>query len=145
MASHTADGVPGEVVELRIHGVHGTSPASMLGVEQSDVRQVAGDNLTGLYRSRSGKLPYRDVSGTATDVKHVSVEAYSWGALTSGVRGFLGWLQRALWLFLLPFALANLAYWARLQLDGSKPSARWGARLTRLGALLLTVFLVLTP
>ena len=134
-----------EVVELRIHGVHGTSPASMLGVDQGDVRQVAGDNLTGLYRSRSGKLPYRDVSGDDTTVQDISVEAYSWGALTSGVRGFLGWLQRALWLVLLPFALANLAYWARLQLDGSKPSARWGARLSRLGALLLTVFLVLTP
>ena len=40
-----------EIVELRVHGVHGTSPAAMLGVDEGDVRQVAGDNLTGVYRS----------------------------------------------------------------------------------------------
>ena len=131
---------PGEVVELRVHGVHGTSPASMLGVEPGEVTQVAGDSLTGLYRTRSGELPFRQLRG-----RPVSVEAYSWGTLTSGVKGFLGWVQRALWLVLLPFALANLAYWARLRLDGSTSASRWGARATRLGALLLTVFMVLVP
>jgi hypothetical protein len=129
-----------EVVELRVHGVHGTSPGTMLGVDAGEVRQVAGDNLTGLYRSKSGELPYRKLTRTG-----VSVEAYSWGTLTSGVRGFLGWVQRALWILLLPFALANLAYWARLELHGTTAASRWGARLTRLGALLLTVFMVLVP
>ena len=133
------------IVELRVHGVHGTAPASMLGVEARDVRQVAGDNLTGVYRSTSGELPYRDLSRPLPEGRRVSVEAYSWGALTSGVRGALGWLQRALWLLLFPFALANLAYWARLHLDGSEPAGRWGLRATRLGALLLTVFLLLIP
>jgi hypothetical protein len=128
-----------EVVELRVHGVHGTSPASMLGVPEDDVRQVAGDNLTGCYRSRSGALPYRDLSGHS-----VGVEAYSWGTLTSGLPRLLGWVQRALWLLLLPFALANLAYWARLRLDGTRAS-RWGVRYTRVGALLLTVLMVLIP
>ena len=129
-----------EVVELRVHGVHGTSPATMLGVEPGDVRQVAGDNLTGCYRSKSGELPYRRLQGLP-----ISVEAYSWGTLTSGVRGLFGWIQRALWLLLLPFALANLAYWSRLELDGSTAASRRGARYTRLGALLLTVFMVLIP
>ena len=132
--------VLGEVVELRVHGVHGTSPATMLGIESGEVRQVAGDNLTGLYRSKNGEVPYRDLTGHP-----VAVEAYSWGTLTSGVRGFLGWVQRALWLLLLPFALANLAYWARLDLGKTTRVALWSARFTRLGGLLLTVFMVLIP
>ncbi len=129
-----------ESVELRVHGVHGTSPGAMLGVPDNDVGQVAGDRLTGVYRAKKGPLPYRDLDGT-----DVSVEAYSWGALTSGVQGFLGWVKRALWLLLLPFALVNLAYWARTQLGGTDPQARWGARAVRLSGLLLTVFFVLTP
>src|SRR5215216_6511340 len=129
-----------EVVELRIHGVHGTPPAEMLGIETGEVRQVAGDSLTGCYRSKSGELPYRKLTGLP-----ISVEAYSWGTLTSGVRGLFGWVQRALWLLLLPFALANLAYWSRLELNGTTAASRRGARYTRLGALLLTVFMVLIP
>ncbi len=130
-----------EVVELRVHGVHGTSPASMLGLTDAEVAQVAGDGLTGVFRPRTGvELPHRNLTGTT-----ISVEAYSWGALTSGAKGVLGWVKRALWLVLLPFALANLSYWARLQLAENKGGARWGARATRLGALLLTVFFVLTP
>ncbi|MEO7351872.1 MAG: hypothetical protein ABIR34_09865 [Marmoricola sp.] len=128
-----------ETVELRVHGVHGTSPGAMLGVEGSEVGQVAGDGLTGIYRA-NGPLPYRDLTETG-----VSVEAYSWGALTSGVQGFLGWVKRALWLILLPFALVNLAYWARLELGRSTGQARWGARAVRASGLLLTVFFVLTP
>ena len=131
----------GEVVELRVHGVHGTSPQSMLGLRSGDIRQVAGDGLTGVFRARPGvDLPGRDLRWTK-----VSVEAYSWGALTSGVRGALGWVKRALWLLLLPFALANLSYWARLRLHEDSGTARWGARASRLGALLLTIFMILTP
>lgn len=144
----------GPALELRVHGVHGTSPASMLGVK--DPRQVAGDGVTGVFRADGeGGLPRRRlVDGTA-------VEAYSWGALTSAVRGALGWVQRVLWLGLLPFALINLAYWARLHvgtadtrdgtveqaaeqvvLDGRR--ARWGAAAVRWAALLLTLLFVLT-
>lgn len=132
---------PVEYVELRVHGVHGTTPASMLGIDDTAVTQVSGDGLTGVFRAKAGtNLPERDLTG-----RPISVEAYSWGALTSGVQGVLGWLKRALWLILLPFALANLAYWARLGLGTESGVARWGARATRLGALLLTVFMVLTP
>jgi hypothetical protein len=129
-----------ETVELRVHGVHGTSPGSMLGVSDSEVGQVAGDSLTGIYRVKKGELPYRDLKDTG-----VSVEAYSWGALTSGIQGFLGWVKRALWLLLLPFAMANLAYWARLETGNKSGQARWGARAVRMSALLLTVFLILSP
>ena len=129
-----------ETVELRVHGVHGTSPGVMLGVDNSAVGQVAGDGLTGIYRTKDGKLPYRDLS-----TSKVSVEAYSWGALTSGVQGFFGWVKRALWLILLPFALVNLAYWARIELARGSGQARWGARAVRVSGLLLTVFFVVTP
>ncbi len=129
-----------ETVELRVHGVHGTSPGAMLGVGDGEVGQVAGDGLTGLYRVKDGVLPYRSLEGTG-----VSVEAYSWGALTSGVQGFFGWVRRVLWLLLLPFALINLAYWARLELGRDTGQARWGARAVRVSGLLLTVFFVLTP
>lgn len=129
-----------ETVELRVHGVHGTSPGAMLGVADHDVGQVAGDSLTGIYRVKDGTLPHRDLEGTG-----ISVEAYSWGALTSGVQGFLGWVKRALWLLLLPFALVNLAYWARLGLGDDSGQARWGARAVRVSGVLLTVFFVLAP
>ena len=124
------------ILEIRVHGVHGTTPVSMLG--STEVGQVAGDGLTGLYRTRDGLVPNRTLP------KNMAVEAYSWGNLTSGVGGLLGWVRRAGWLFLLPFALANLAYWAPPELaDGTGP-ARRTARYVRTGALLLTALIVLT-
>jgi hypothetical protein len=141
---------PRTALELRIHGVHGTSPASMLGVKSPS--QVAGDGITGVFRA-SGPLPRRTVRpGHA-------VEAYSWGALTSAVRGALGWVQRVLWLILLPFALINLAYWARLHVgqvgddehdrhvddDITIVRSIWGAIIVRWAALVLTMLLVLAP
>lgn len=125
-------------LELRIHGVHGTTPAALLGV--AEVQQVAGDGLTGVYRAPAGtELPYRKPD------PNVVVEAYSWGALTSGVAGVLGWLKRVLWLLLLPFALANLAYWARLTVAQDDARARFTSAAVRLSALVLTIFFVLTP
>jgi hypothetical protein len=122
-------------LELRVHGVHGTTPASLLGVK--DVDQVAGDGLTGFYRAPAGTpLPYRAPDDS------VAVEAYSWGALTSGVAGFFGWVKRVLWLLLVPFALVNLAYWARLSLTHQGPRGRFTAAAVRLSALILTVFFV---
>src|SRR3954468_20425161 len=129
-------GVSPVALELRVHGVHNTPPTSMLGIDKGDLAQVAGDNLTGFYRSRSGDLPYR------LPKAGLAVEAYSWGALTSGARGFLGWVQRALWLLLLPFALANMAYWARLGVGKGRSDSRLGASAVRVSSLLLTVFFV---
>lgn len=135
-----------EVVELRVHGVHGTSPAAMLGVADGKVGRVAGDDLTGVYRIEDGDPPLRRLAlETGENRPPVSVEAYSWGALTSGVQGFLGWVRRSLWLLLLPFALVNLAFWARTELDRSSREQRLGAWAVRAAGLLLTVFFVLTP
>lgn len=155
---------PRAMLELRVHGVNGTSPGSMLGVKPDQVAQVAGDATTGFYRPRAGvRLPGRDPG------LPVAVEAYSWGALTSGVRGVLGWARRAAWLLLLPFALVNMAYWARPEIgfrsqpkpgstkaatnDGNAQgvegqtyadggAARASARLVRAAGLLLTSFFV---
>ena len=122
-------------LELRIHGVHGTSPESMLGTAKPD--QVAGDGLTGVFRSKD-PLPMRRLR------PGVAVEAYSWGALTSGVKGVLGWVQRALWMLLLPFALINLAYWARLHVGEDTREGHRGATAIRWAAVLLTMLFVLT-
>lgn len=78
------------VTEIRVHGVGGTSPAAMLG--RSDLVQVAGDDISGFYRSAS------------TEGGH-AVEAYSWGGLTARSAA------RALWVLMLPFSLVNLAGW----------------------------------
>ncbi len=78
------------ITEIRVHGVGGTSPATMLG--RSDVVQVAGDEISGFYR-------VADRRGSR------SVEAYSWGGLTARSA------TRALWTLLLPFSLINIAGW----------------------------------
>ena len=96
------------------------------------------------HRASTAPRTARSPTATLEDTS-VSVEAYSWGALTSGVQGFFGWVKRALWLILLPFALVNLAYWARLELGRGSGQAQWGARAVRVSGLLLTVFFVLTP
>ena len=72
-------------VELRVHGVGGTTPEVLLS--HPHPVQVAGDDTAGFYRS-----PDSD-----------ALEAYSWGGITSRAG------SRALWLLLLPFALANAA------------------------------------
>lgn len=131
-----AQQVPG-VLEIRVHGVSGTPPQDMLGVAAADVGQVAGDELTGLYRCRPPSTPY----GVRVP-PYVAVEAYSWGALTSGAAGFLGWVRRAAWLTLLPFALANMAYWARPELEVDSKARRASAVVLRVAGLLLTLLLV---
>jgi hypothetical protein len=152
---------PLQVLELRVHGVHNTSPQSMLGVTKGEIGQVAGDGITGVFRTKDGKIPLRELKS------NIAVEAYSWGALTSGVTGIFGWVRRVAWLFLLPFALLNISYWARPELGfrteqtasgsvgpnnesteelkrSARPS-RSSARLLRVAGLLLTAFMVLTP
>lgn len=127
------------VLELRVHGVRGTPPSSMLGVDSDEVVQVAGDRLTGFHRIDEGDPPFRTLPPT------MALEAYSWGALTSGVRGVLGWVTRVLWLALLPFALVNLAFWARTRAGQDSGQSRWGVRAVRVSGLVLTVIAVLTP
>ncbi|PRY00746.1 hypothetical protein [Allonocardiopsis opalescens] len=128
------DANPGRwrAIELRIHGVSGTPADELLDCVPS-VR-VLGDGLAGFFRLR------RDVEPPPGDVVK---EAYTWGNLTSGRS------SRALWLLLLPFMLANLAYWMRpRQLGGGYGAAHNAVNhvydaVVRLLALSLTLLLAL--
>jgi len=104
------------VTELLVHGVGGESAEDTL--HEPHPRQVAGDATAGFYRGP-------DVNG-----RHR--ESYSWGGLTSGRA------SRALWLLLLPFALANLAGWMHWRTRGEREPGHFRG-LIRLFGLSLTV------
>ncbi|TCB87391.1 hypothetical protein E0H26_28965 [Micromonospora zingiberis] len=88
-----------EVVELRVHGVSGTSAEALL--DHPVVTRVAGDDNAGFYQPRPG-------FGITDRPSRLRVEAYRWGALTAG-----GAVRTLSLLFLLPFMLVNLAVWTR--------------------------------
>ncbi|MBP2703015.1 hypothetical protein JOL79_04260 [Microbispora sp. RL4-1S] len=115
-----------------MHGVSGTPPEHTLNYPHPQL--VAGDSTTGFYRRW---WPGGQPTGEQVDVPETRRrEAYAWGGLTSGGKTI------ALWLLLLPFSLANLAYFML-------PRPARGRRLRhaveaalRLFALLLTGTLV---
>jgi hypothetical protein len=99
-----------QVVELRIHGVNNASPQSMLD-DPHEVERVesTSDNSAGFYR-------VHDAGGTVGP--GTVREAYWWGGLArlSGrwrAIPVLSAIVRAGWVLLLPFGLANVAYWSR--------------------------------
>lgn len=114
-----------EVIELRVHGVHGTPPEAMLG--DPFPAQVDGDDVAQFFRARTAS-PGRP-----------ALEAFYWGRFTSGSP------SRALWLLLAPFALLNLARYAML-LPRDPADRPWSARIAdgvlRLLGLALTLTLV---
>ena len=119
---------PAQWTELRVHGVSGKPPERML--EHSTVRRVSGDASSGFYRRVWETEP------TADDDDRNVVEAYSWGSLTAGSK------VRALWLLLIPFLLANVAFYARpVERPGVRQSL--GEAVQRLFALTITATLVL--
>ena len=142
-----------DVFELRVHGVSGTSPESLLA--RHIVRRDAGDRIAGFYRPEQPEDRY-DVSPWSEGPVYADaprLEGYNWGGLTSGSPG------RALWLLLLPFTLVNVAARARPVVPSEPSSPRWARRLThfvavrsgwvvwyacRLLAVCLTLLLVLT-
>lgn len=87
-----------EVVELRVHGVGGSSPGGLLAHKDADQYKppwkFAGDDITGFYRAEWDEK-----------ARGRKLEGYLWGGLTSRRA------SRALWLLLLPFSLANIAGW----------------------------------
>ncbi|MGH8826763.1 MAG: hypothetical protein ACRDVZ_03990, partial [Jiangellaceae bacterium] len=121
--------------ELRVHGVSGSGPESIL--DQPLLKRVAGDARAGFYRRW---YP----GGVSADlVEGRRIEAYSWGKLTSGPAA------RAAWLLLLPFMLANLAHWMLPSIPATAGrvqawSGRASAAVLRLFALGLTLTLLLT-
>ncbi|MFE2755588.1 hypothetical protein ACFXGA_26655 [Actinosynnema sp. NPDC059335] len=135
--------IPGpdtRVVELRVHGVQGTTPQSL--VDAVAAVDVAGDGLGRLVRPadrlrRPAPGPVLQAAGRP--VPRV-VEGYVWGRMTSG-----GW-AKATWALLFPFSLANVAHWMLPPTPaGSTPAHLLGIglrALLRLAALLLTVLLI---
>lgn len=109
-------------VELRIHGVGGTTPEIQLG--HPHPVQVAGDDTAGFYRRPNSDSADSD-----------SLEAYSWGGITSRSG------SRALWLLVLPFALTNAAGF--MLTPGRSTRTRMARGLLRLLALAVTVLFVL--
>lgn len=125
-----------QAIELRVHGVSGTTPQALLDRQQ--VSQVAGDAIAGFYRptiveerTDDGPNPFDHRYRPAPQL-----EGYNWGGLTSGSAG------RAFWLVLLPFTLANLVPRAR-PLTSSRSGIWLIWYLSRVLALALTALLVL--
>ena len=121
--------------ELRVHGVSGTTPQTILGFP--NLRRVAGDERAGFYRR------WYPGGRSADLVEGGRKEAYSWGGLTSGPAA------RAAWLLLLPLMLVNLSHWM-LPATPVAPSRRQllaghaAAVLLRLLGLILTLTMLLT-
>ncbi|HKV21600.1 MAG TPA: hypothetical protein VJR50_21400 [Mycobacterium sp.] len=121
-----------DLLELRIHGVNNTPPTSMLYAIQEEY----GDPLVGVYGVRK---------------KSVFVRALSWGGLARMTPipriPFVGLAQSlgsAAWIAVMPFGLANVAYWSRrLTMPGNKfeDSTRGTARWARIFSLGLTLLL----
>ncbi len=113
---------PDEALELRVHGVGGSTPKKLLD-DPADPSQIGGNTIAGFFRRSDGRA---------------DVEGYSWGGLTSRAGA------RAFWVLLLPFALVNLAGWMLPQ-----GSARSGWRssslrgLVRLAGFAITLLYVL--
>lgn len=127
------DSDPDGWVELRVHGVSGTPPGSML--DRPHVVQVGGDDESRYFRST-------DASGAELPGDDGQVlEAYHWGRLTSGSR------VKALWLVLLPFGMVNAAQFMLLPVGNHRFAAfvQWVCRcLLRLLAILLTSLFAFT-
>ena len=84
-----------EWVELRVHGVSGTPPESLL--LSTFVKQVGGDTRGRFFR------PADSLGNERQQQDGRILEAYHWGRFTSG-----SWTQ-ALWLLIIPFGLVNAA------------------------------------
>jgi hypothetical protein len=120
--------------ELRVHGVSGTPPESML--QHPHVARVAGYADAAFYRR------WWESEAVSADTADHRIEAYSWGGLTSGNN------KRALWLLLLPFMLLNVAFfmapWRRNpnpepgRGEPGKVEDRFSAAVQRLFALSFT-------
>lgn len=93
----------GEPVELRIHGVGGSTPEALLGVDDpSHARRIAGGAVSGFWRRRPD--PGRPGH---------PVEGYVWGGLTSQST------FQPLWLLFMPFTLLNVAGWMHRSARGT--------------------------
>jgi len=121
------------LLELRIHGVNNTAPVNLLYA----IEEEYGDALTGVYSQRETEGP--------------RVKAYSWGGLARisaspriPFANWLGSVTSAAWIAVIPFGLANVAYWSRrLVMPGRRlDEVRNTAALSRIFSLGLTLLFV---
>jgi hypothetical protein len=128
----------GEVLEIRVHGVNNTSPQGMLDLPETSVEEVLGDSLAGFYRPKADALKSVHEGDRGWTPPNVTCEAYSWGGLARSAPGGIGGgtlakisatAGRIAWTLLLPFGLANVAYWTR-RLDGGIPATTDGSAST---------------
>ncbi|MET0843786.1 MAG: hypothetical protein ABWY23_08040 [Mycetocola sp.] len=142
------------VLELRIHGIANAPPADVLCTTNEEVEQKDGDEQGSFWRIK----PKASVTSQASVTPPVpgpvpgaavETEAYSWGNQARSGASALALIGRAVvhvgWLFVLPFGLCNLAYWARRDIKGTDEDPKWwaggdGAVILRVFALLQTLF-----
>ncbi|HEU0183176.1 MAG TPA: hypothetical protein VFR16_13375 [Agromyces mariniharenae] len=144
------------VLEVRVHGIANAPPADMLLTEPDGVVKVEGDALGSFWQRKDA-----DTAKPSDGLAEHRVEAYSWGNQARTGGSGLALIGRAFvhlgWLFILPFALCNLAYWSRRSIPGptdhdvakdktaqEKKDPVWvggpGATWIRIFALLQTLF-----
>ena len=160
----------GPALELRVHGVNNTTPASMLDLPVDDVEEVVGDKFAGFWRPKPGRAPAGEEDRGWIPAP-VTREAYSWGGLarttpgggTGAVGKAIAIVAQIGWTLLLPYGLANVGYWTRNLSDADGGTdQRWGDRMraatnprgaprpgagastVRVFGLALTVFMVVT-
>lgn len=111
---------PSGVLELRIHGVNNTAPPDMLDLPDDAVERVLGDELAGFWRQKPDAQDRLRPGDRGWCDKRLTREAYSWGGLArttvegTGKLAAIGrGISRAGWALVLPFGVANLAYWSR--------------------------------
>ncbi|WP_041782332.1 hypothetical protein [Mycolicibacterium chubuense] len=122
------------VVELRVHGVSGTPPESLLDCPKELLHQQYGDARAGTYRR--ARWIDDTISPPEPGTWRRLMEVYSWGGLTSGKA------SRAVWVLFLPFTLINLAHWMLPPVARRRPAVVVVA-LLRLLALSFTLTLLL--
>jgi hypothetical protein len=140
------------VLELRIHGIANAPPADVLCTTNEEVERKDGDDQGSFWRikAKASVTSQGSVQSPAPDAPVETVaEAYSWGNQARSGASALALIGRAVvhvgWLFVLPFGLCNLAYWARRDIKGTDENPKWwaggdGAVTIRVFALLQTLF-----
>jgi hypothetical protein len=128
------------VVELRVHGLMGTTPESLVSAVAAV--DVAGDGVGRIVQPADRLLrpaPGPMLRAEGQSIPRV-VEGYIWGGMTSGGAA------KAAWALLFPFSLANVAHWMLPPIpSGHRPARVLGVvnrSLLRLAAVLLTMLLV---
>ncbi len=138
-------------LELRVHGVNNTAPPAMLERPAAQIEQLHEDPLGGRWRIVPPLVDGRTAGEPGHVPDGVQRDAYSWGGLArtspgarvgSVVARVLNTAGRIGWAMLIPFGLANVAYWSRAEI-GQNDDGR-GAGLVRIFGLGLTVLFVIT-